>query len=368
MGIWIGWAITCNCFTPPEVSFSHFQSSSTVSYILSTLTQTGMLAITDIPELAATRQWALSSVQECLSSEVKHGAEALLPDGTVRHTLVLKDNILSDCPQIQPQLRSLRDLVQKASNLIAMALDQSKINVQIEMIDGKTLTSMAQILSQAKQLDHFHLYEGNSTAHSVAMDIHLDAGIFIAFVPPLWKDHKDDQDSGLLIQLPNGEIEPVVLNENTVVIMVGLGAQRFLQIPLRPVPHALQVFQGTLRSWYGRMILVPDDMILDRNISFQEFWSKSHEEIVSGLGCSPTSKEILGEHFNGLIDPANPACPVNTTDCWSMSPGNVCLRDIECPVGETTLCWADNSPMGPHMCVNATDCKLKCNQTTFSWI
>jgi len=360
VGILIGWVMTCTCFIPPEVSFSHLQTSSSANYVRSTLSHVGMLAITDIPELEITRQSALSSTHECLSGEKKHGAEASLPDGTTRRTLVLKDDSVSDCPEIQPQLELLHSLVQKATNSIAMALDQSNIHVQIEMVNGSTLTSMAQIVFQAKQLDHFHTYKGNSTTHSAALALHLDAGIFIAFVPPLWKDHADGQASGLQVQLPDGAIESVVLNDNSVVIMMGLAAEKFLKLSLRPVPHSLQVPRGTMRSWYGHMVLLPEDMLVEGKTSFQEFWSKSNREIASGLGCSSSSKEILP-----LADQANPPCPTGTVDCWAHSPGELCLRNITCPEGVTSICWAENSPMGPHTCINATDCVLKCDNSTW---
>lgn len=367
--ILFGWAIACNCFTPPEISFLHLQSVSMADYVRSTLSHTGMLAITDVPQLAMTRQKALSDIAWCLSSKSKQNNEvkASMPDGTVRRTLLLKDGFepLPYCPEIQPELELLRHLVEMTANSVAMSLDLAKIHINVEMKNGNILTSMSQVVGQAKRLDHFHLYEGNSTTQSSTLPMHVDAGIFIAFVPPLWKGQKSKKDnSGLLVQLPNGKIESVLLNKNSVVIMVGLGAQKFLNLPLHPVPHSLHVQSGTFRSWYGQMILLPEDALVgdSKMITFSKFWSNAHEEIGSGLGCSLSSKKLLGKDFE-LIDVSDPPCPMGTMDCWSMSPGNICLKDISCPSGIEPICMAGESGMGPHLCTKASDCKLKCNGT-----
>lgn len=373
----IGVVAICTCFTPPEISFSNLQTTSSANYVHSTLSKVGILAIKDIPQLPTVRRQALLDIQQCLGSDNEYtnlefpkkksnGVKALLPDGTIRRTIVLKDDFekLPYCPEIQSQLELLRHLVRMTANSVATSLDLNNISLHIETLNRNPLTSFSQVIRQAKRLDHFHLYRGNSTVHSVALDMHVDAGIFIAFVPPLWKDQNEQSNSGLLVQLPSGQVESMELNENTVVIMIGMGARKFLHLPFRPVPHFLQVPKGTLRSWYGHMVLLPDNVLVgeDKQTTFLDFWMNTHEEIGSGLGCSPKSKKLLGMDSE-LIDQADPPCPMGTMDCWSMHPGAICIEDISCPGSIQPICMADHSSMGPHTCTDEKDCRLQCNGT-----
>lgn len=383
IGVLICWARVCSCFIPSEISYSHLHTAKAVDFVRSTLSQIGILAITDIPQLAAARYQALSAVHICLKNKnvqneetnigskegkynnQKHAAEGSLPDGTIRRTLVLKNEFqrLSSCPEIQPQLELLRHLVQMTTDSVAIVLDKSNIHLRVKTVNGRTLRSFSQVVHRAKRLNHFHFYEGNSTLHTTALHMHVDVGIFIAFVPPFWGkqgNQEDIQNSGLLVQLPNGKVEPLILNKNTIILMVGMGAQTLLRLPFRPVPHSLQVPIGTMRAWYGHMVLFPEDMVIgSEQISFSKFWSTINEEVSSDLGCSSISKNVMGEKIE-LFDLATPSCAMGTTDCWPLNPGMICIPNIACPQGLHKTCNSKTMGMGPHTCTTAK-CSLTCS-------
>ena len=129
------------------------------------------------------------------------------------------------------------------------------------MTNAKThqsYTSITQITSKATHLEHFHHYQAPPTTNKqqqeeVAEDVHVDAGLFLAFVPAMNCHDPQQPDRSLKLYLP--EEHTAVLEPNTLVFMLGMGAQQWLStspsLNLQATRHSLQLTTSTSRAWYG---------------------------------------------------------------------------------------------------------------------
>ena len=141
-------------------------------------------------------------------------------------------------------------------------------------------TTMADIVRDGTHLEHFHVYSKNSsndyptnptpTDSSVvdeALDWHTDAGLFLAFIPGQSCNDDDSTDESFRVSIPsyhNGNlitqeqraIFPTA-NENEVIvaIMLGAGAQHWLNMPndfsFKATKHAIKMMENSARVWYG---------------------------------------------------------------------------------------------------------------------
>lgn len=141
-------------------------------------------------------------------------------------------------------------------------------------------STIASIFEDANHLEHFHLYSKNSSekapqdneakAVDSALDWHTDGGLFLAFIPGQYchSDIDDNDDGSFRVAVPTGnnsksvkEMKAVFpdssANENEIVvaIMLGAGAQHWLNTPeslkLKATKHAVKMEGGDFRAWYG---------------------------------------------------------------------------------------------------------------------
>ena len=266
----------------------------------------------------------------------RHTVRTTVATSTVGHTPLPLFNELSDIcgSNVVHAMEELRDQVALATNAFVQALDQLLVieqHKQEEERNGhkKTATTtttttppllrnvynveyptIASIQASAVHLEHFHVYSKSQQQHNdnhpdhtnhttttttttsttttpttttTALDYHMDAGLFLSFVPAHNCHHDNQQEEeDLAFVLPNGV--PVAVQQkyprssslsdddddsssyNTIMIMLGVGAEYWLQqqqpkqqqpnsnihrIGLKATRHAVQMYPGQVRSWYG---------------------------------------------------------------------------------------------------------------------
>ena len=105
-------------------------------------------------------------------------------------------------------------------------------------------------MDASTHLEHFHVYskagDTEEQAPDEALDSHTDAGLFLAFAPA--HNCHGGVDSSLFV-----DGSPVTFPANSVVIMLGAGAEHWLltDLPLRATHHAVKMRPGDQRAWYG---------------------------------------------------------------------------------------------------------------------
>jgi len=103
------------------------------------------------------------------------------------------------------------------------------------------------------------------------LDTHIDAGLFLSFVPSM-SCNSDDVSSSFMVQV-DGKLQTVKFPSNSIIIMLGIGAEHWLQnirigstsAKLVATKHAVQMNYDSMRSWYGTMYLVPEKAIIDKD-------------------------------------------------------------------------------------------------------
>ncbi|KAH8043410.1 hypothetical protein JL721_13146 [Aureococcus anophagefferens] len=140
----------------------------------------------------------------------------------------------------------------------------------IELADGTTTYETVGDVARGDHLEHFHSYRregdtGSDEAAAPAVDHHVDQGLFIAFTPSLTVG--EDAPGGVFsVELRDGSVADVDLDgcDDCVYFMLGDGVDQYVNdaaLGLRAAPHALTMFDGLDRSWYGLMVLPPRDAL-----------------------------------------------------------------------------------------------------------
>jgi len=255
------------------------------------LATTGLVAISmGDPTYDGIRQAALQGLCECTTKEEAdftrlEGADAiLLGDGqTIRTSLAtatagdrplpLTSQLVETCGTETTQaMDALRDQVALASSTFVEALDKlphpEKQGGDLPTNDpllrnahGGTYHSIASIVQASSNLEHFHVYDKRKKStparQESALKLHTDAGLFLAFVPAYNCNNHHDQtdDSSFYFQDTNGKTVQAVFPPNAVAIMLGAGAEHWLQTPsslnLRATRHSVNMNEGDSRAWYG---------------------------------------------------------------------------------------------------------------------
>jgi hypothetical protein len=148
----------------------------------------------------------------------------------------------------------LRDAVAEAASAFSVALDRVLGTSELLRDNyGKTYHSTQAILEASNHLEHFHVYDKKENTHvSTALDWHTDAGLFLGFVPA-WDCISTDRDASFWFRDQQGQASLAEFAPDSVVIMLGLGAQNWLQtnVPLKAAVHAVHMRAGQQRAWYG---------------------------------------------------------------------------------------------------------------------
>jgi len=159
-------------------------------------------------------------------------------------------------------LEHLRDQLATAANAFVMALDRlinagttaaTTPHPLLESIHGGSYSSVASIVNASTHLEHFHVYSKpalNATrgveTETSSLDWHVDAGLFLAFAP----GHNCNGGIDASLYVDNS---PVIFPPNTLAVMLGTGAEHWLQtgVALRATRHAVKMHPGDDRAWYG---------------------------------------------------------------------------------------------------------------------
>lgn len=296
--------------------------------------------------------------EEAAKSHPTDLQQITLPDGTLRRTLAsatvgFDENVTRErshsavalelpswvedtCgTDAYNSLEELRDVVADVVDLFVSRLDQEKKQSTTEKIqeDGSGHNrSYRQILADANHLEHFHVYtkttdvwggnyrdelqlNGGNSMHGYepsTLDYHTDAGFFLSFVPAMNCRSRKTDDSSFFLK---GTKKPLAFEEDEVVIMMGAGAQYWLpphdrseEQGTRPLflaaSHALRLTEGTHRTWYGKMHLLPSTFTsfskasppLQYGAALPSFQLKKYDAHVPSSSVDGCGTNIFNQH------------------------------------------------------------------------
>ncbi|KAK3268024.1 hypothetical protein CYMTET_23447 [Cymbomonas tetramitiformis] len=349
-------------YTVPTVSHAklldaaNFVDSDSMHVLKDALTNQGLVTVSDIPGFAELRREVLVGMHVCGSAATK-ARTTVFEDGTSRNTLATiakGDGELIDIDigkaaygactaSLMKKVSEFRSLVSATAKAFTERLDDA-LRSQYLYTEGKPLLwnydhsrsydTMADVVGNAEHLEHFHSYyrpvASNDTAESVAIDLHADQGIFIAFTP------------GILVEeVSNGEIRDtskpagkfyVSLRDGTpavakfgqggdvLVFMLGDGVDQYINPKLssgpylRATPHAMvmpQHGEKEWRAWYGRMFLPPSDALSEKHgLSFGQLRERMIDGVHKGKGVGS------GVGCSRMLQETDEECGDNQMYCW----------------------------------------------------
>jgi hypothetical protein len=193
--------------------------------------------------------------------------------------------------QVTEAMETLRDYVSIATDAFLGSIDhlirhsfslqhensncsgKKKRSILLRTLEGEEFSTVKAIVDASQNLEHFHLYSRPSTLPSdelssiggvaivednddVAVPTHVDAGLFLSFIPAY--SCRDDSTSNFDVSFHvnvGGETKPAVFPPDSVIVMLGAGAEHWLKLPsllpLRATKHAVKIKDGNVRAWYG---------------------------------------------------------------------------------------------------------------------
>jgi hypothetical protein len=253
-------------FTPSELSV-------TSPRLEQVLTTTGLLALPLPSGGDVCRTSALRGLCQCATSpdfaRIEGTDEISLFDGqTTRQSLAtatlgnsplpLGEDLARICgPETAEAMEELRDQVAEVSKLFSEALDKLLRNPGIPILQnsyGGSYHSVSSIVQAASNLEHFHVYSkprSTDTDSKPAIRVHTDAGLFLAFVPALACE--GNHDESFFLRDAQGKLRQAIFPPSSVAIMLGTGAEYWLEttLQLRATRHSVHLEHGTSRAWYG---------------------------------------------------------------------------------------------------------------------
>lgn len=318
--------------------------------ILDALNVIGALEIIGIPDFTTSRHSSLSTLSDCLHSDEK-ASKMLMTDGSSRLTIDAFDNegvlgkIESSCGDSVYELRNAVDL---ATKQLFSAFDDMPFSKSYVMEPYK---SFSDILRFGDHLEHFHSYfgtaaGGQSSIDLATIDFHVDAGLMIAMTSGLHTGKSPAPDSGLYIELQDGEIVRVFPSDDSLIILVGEGGSQWfknnLNKPFRAVPHALYANlpdNTSTRSWYGKMILPPSNAIIPTaNMTYKDYRTLQHqivhEQTYSNSNVIPAgcSSDFYSENHRN----ASSYGTTTTVSLRKLQAANTCMVTGSVP---GIMCW-----------------------------
>lgn len=289
-----------------------------------TLTTTGLLALS-LAGSSTARDTALGGLCRCSTrlSELQGGDSVTLGDGqTIRSTLAtatvgtsplpLGDDLAQVCGAETAQaMETLRDQVAEASGLFLRALDRYLLASAftgsiLKNSYGGSYDTVSSVVAAASNLEHFHVYRKQENLleeldTKPALQVHTDAGLFLAFVPAHGCSAKGEDES-FYLKDAQGNLQRAVFPPNSVAIMLGAGAENWLQtsVPLKATRHSVRMESGVSRAWYGMMHLVPEAAIVEQGPIPKTFGEmrqamvlKGHNKATRTFGDDPLNNEPL---------------------------------------------------------------------------
>mmetsp|Transcript_22675 Transcript_22675/g.44493 ORF Transcript_22675/g.44493 Transcript_22675/m.44493 type:complete len:641 (+) Transcript_22675:323-2245(+) len=372
---------------------------SSIPDIRRALAKDGILAITNIPAVTKLRKETFHAAAECLP-ELSDAPRAEFADGvrrvsvgarTVYHALQdwqdesLQQSSNPACKSFRNLSQKLRRAVLSTQQLFVSRLDKicdldtdasaPLISLQNSLENGTEaaqLSNLQSVVDNGSQLEHVHIYQGASKSvdsDDSSLDLHLDAGLFIMFIPALHTEAgSTPRETDFTLELANGEhVTPVFPDDgNAIVIMIGAAFERLLnpraRIPLRAAPHELRVSQNATRVWYGKMFLPSEDAhYTAENQSFKQIHAAQVEAFRSELASSPayvkaTTASMGCTDVFAMVTEQSKQCGKNELFCWMK-----CMQKPakQCSKNEAMVCAKPNgNPWEPK--THCTDCLPRC--------
>ena len=272
-------------FAVPVFTMQELQQGSRRKEFASILATTGLLSVVgsenDMLAFHSLRSNAFSGLCSCMKPENSHFAvvqgvdSSLLSDETTRMTLATATVGNTPLPldlaalkeagcstETVQAMEGLRDYVAFSSHVFVQALDELLVKNKrdseaiLELSDGSPLLSISSIVKSSQNLEHFHLYQKSpSASYQFDLDFHVDAGLFLTFVPGMTCDNVDHATNpdNFYLQDADGVVRRAHFPEHSIGIMLGVGAEHWLrtETPLRATRHAVALSAGQHRAWYG---------------------------------------------------------------------------------------------------------------------
>jgi hypothetical protein len=309
---------TVNPFIVPSFSLLELRSNRRSDELASVLSTTGIIAVNGLDDsfskfgvFAGNREKAFRGLCSCMAGRrndeflntVDNTDRSLLSDGVTTRTSIAtatirgtplplpNEQIERVCGnQVPEAMETLRDYVSIVTDAFLGSIDhlihhsfslqrenshcsgKKKRSCLLRTLEGDEFSSVKAIVDASQNLEHFHLYskpptlpsdelssiEGVATVKDniVAIPTHVDAGLFLSFIPA----YSCDEDSMNNVDLSfhvnvGGETKPAVFPPDSVIVMLGAGAEHWLKLPsllpLRATKHAVKINEGNIRAWYG---------------------------------------------------------------------------------------------------------------------
>ncbi|CAB9496837.1 mucin 13, cell surface associated [Seminavis robusta] len=319
-------------YEPLVFSSSELIKEENLPRLAEALTTTGLVAITTTATTTAT---TTSSSPEWFVT---------LATATVGFSPLPLDTpeLAAQCGEDTVQaMETLRDQVAQTATVFLSAVDNLLLQAKrqelytssyqkplIKTSYGVTYNSISSIVKAATNLEHFHVYSKNSTTsssenhgqHEPALQVHSDAGLFLAFVPAhsCNSDMATGADQSFLIKDPaDGQLKPVAFPPNSIAIMLGAGAEQWLDtpdtLPLKATRHAVHMTAGQSRAWYGMMHLVPESAIVEQTTSGQARTFGDMRQAMVLKGKTKTSR-TFGDISSNSADDVSIGCGFSRFD------------------------------------------------------
>ena len=301
------------------------------------LAEDGIVALTDIPGLRVTKALAAAHVCVTTSDETRTMTFA---DGTSRRTIAGVTAGADSKPLDAgcEDLAAFRQAVSNAAGAFVSSFASAFPVADPPLLhaadpSGAPYGTLEDVVSRAEHLDHFHAYTRTTNSNASTIDLHADAGMFIAFVPGLMVDqdgvaHTGGDAGAFYVQRRDGTVARADFGETrdgVLVFMLGDGVDHYIAPKLaqphllRGVPHAMSMpsnndeGKGMSRMWFGRMFLPPSEALSEKHgISFGEVRRRAVEGthdnangIGGGISCSRKLAEVEGLQ-----------CKDNQMYCW----------------------------------------------------
>mmetsp|Transcript_7160 Transcript_7160/g.8188 ORF Transcript_7160/g.8188 Transcript_7160/m.8188 type:complete len:553 (+) Transcript_7160:112-1770(+) len=347
------WAKEYEVVSIPYTELSSVSRASELA-LLNGLTNTGIVTVSDIPNFSSLRKNVLKYAALCsLSSKSVNlgGFRTYFEDGVVRSSLGAKvtaeeylpvkglDSSSAACSSFEKLSLEFRKLVSSVSDLFVDNIDAvagTNLGDQImkNRFQSEAYESVSEIVKEGEHLEHFHTYQRITFPEKsqYTMDMHVDLGLFIAMTPGLFVEGDPDDESGLYIELKNGEVvKPNFGNGDVLIFMIGDGFKQWINpslgVSFRATPHAMRMpKEASTRTWYGRMFLPPKNAFLvPQAQTFRELQADIGTSRHAGTACS-----------DGLVisERSLQGCDAETEIyCWTQ-----CRSALSCASDESTQC------------------------------
>lgn len=257
----------------PQISYDNLiaHDHDSVQNMIKAFQNLGALQIVNIPNFAKARESALTPLANCFDAK-EAIASIAMPDGSKRVSAAAASfngkagEMNHECGE---SAKDLRNIVDATTTQMFAAMD-SMIPTGSKAIMQPNYKTFSDLMSHGDHLEHLHAYYATNdiSADSKTMNMHTDTGLLIAMTTGLIQGQDLTSASGLYLQLPTGEEVKVKVADDSLIILMGEGANRWFSpvygSSFRAAPHSMLAdLQGKgSRSWYGKMFLPPENALI----------------------------------------------------------------------------------------------------------